>query len=332
MNSFLTVAAHAHGHEHNHTGHNHGFFGEWIEHLLEHVNMNEKLRELLGHIIVDTLHIFFLLLVVMFAVYLLTSYINMDKLHKKLGSLKSIWGFLLATFIGVLSPFCSCSIIPVLMGFLSVGVPVSVCLCFLTASSMINLTAILSLYATTGTTFTLTYIICSLIIITISSIVFSLMKLDNSVSNYHSHHHDSDNKPVTFKEHLTSSLSCTFDVFKRSFLFIIIGVVLSSVIMTYLSIDHLTEMVNNNSFLSATIVSLIGIPVHSDIFSIAPILLLLKTISPNVAMTFTLATMAISLPSVIILTRAIKTKTVLVYCGVICALTILIGYATILVL
>lgn len=326
MNEAVATEAHAHA------GHEHGFFGEWVEHLLEHINMSEQLRETLNHIIVDTINVFVLLIVVMMFIFLLTSYINMEKLQTKMGSLKSIGGFMLAIGIGVLSPFCSCTIIPVLMGFLSVGVPVSVCLAFLTASSMINLTAILSLYATTGTTFTITYIICSLIIICVSSIIFSLIKLDNSIGNYHAHHHDAHPKDQTFKQRLHTAYECTLDVFKRSYLFILLGVILSSVIMTYAPMDSLSELVNSNSLLSTTVVSLIGIPLHSDIFSIAPIISLLLNISPNVAMSFTLATMAISLPSVIILVRAIKAKTVLIYCGVIAALTILVGYATVLVL
>ncbi len=316
---------------HTHAGHNHGFMGEWVEHLLEHTQLSENLQKCIGHVIVDTLNIFFILLVVMMIVFFLTSYINMDKLHKKLGSLKSVWGFMLAIAIGSLSPFCSCSIIPVLMGFLSMGVPVSVCLCYLTASSMVNLTAILSLYGTMGFSFTLTYVICSLIIIAISSIIFSFIKLDNSVGSYHHHHHDSFEKNQTVKKRLLSALSCTLDVFKRSYIYILIGVILSSAIMTYFSIDNLAQIVNDKSILSTAIVSVVGIPLHSDIFSIAPIIILLKQLSVSVALTFTLATMAISLPSIIILSRAIKLKTVMIYCGVIVGLTILVGYVSALV-
>ena len=89
----------------------------------------------------------------MTAVYFLSSYINMDKLHRKLAHLNSIPGYLLAAAAGMLSPFCSCSILPVLIGLISVGVPVSVCLCYLTASSLINLTAIVSVFAVAGVQF-----------------------------------------------------------------------------------------------------------------------------------------------------------------------------------
>lgn len=319
MNSFASS-------ETIHAGHNHGTVGEWIEHLLEHTSLSENVQHCLGHIIVDALNVFVLLLVVMMAVFFISSYINMDKLHKKLASLKSIWGFLLAIGIGILSPFCSCSIIPILMGFLSMGVPVSVCLCYLTASSMINITAVLSLSATMGFSFTLTYVLCALAIIIISTILFSIMKLDNSISAYHAHHHKSFVQNQTIGKRIASAFSCTLDVLKRSAIFILLGVILSSVIMTFFSIDTLSAIVNDNSVLSVSFASLVGIPIHSDIFSIAPIIQLLFTLSPSVALSFTLSTMAISLPSIIILARAIKTKTVFAYCGIIIALTILTGF------
>ncbi|WMJ22478.1 permease [Paludicola sp. MB14-C6] len=329
MNGISLISAHV---EHSHAGHHHGFVGEWLEHLIEQLPFSGKANECLSHIIVDTLNVFFILIVVMLAVFLLTSYIDLEKLHKKLGSLKSIWGFALAIVIGMLSPFCSCSIIPVLMGFLSMGVPVSVCLCYLTASSMINITALLSLYATTGPKFTLYYVIGSLFIIIVSSIIFSLFKLDNSISSYHAHHHDSFHKNQSFKERLSSAFSCTMDVLKRSALYIVFGVVLSSVLMTFFDIEYLSQLVNENSAISTAIVSFVGIPIHSDIFSIAPIITLLATLSPSVALTFTLATMAISLPSIIILSRAIKPKTVAVYCGVIIGLVLIVGYSLILIM
>lgn len=314
-----------------HAGHSHSFLGEITENVLSLTGLKEPYLDFFSHIIVDTLNIFFLLIVVMTVVFFLTSYIDMKKLHQKLSSLKSIGGFILATLIGVLSPFCSCSIVPVLMGLISMGVPISVCLCYLTASSMLNLTAILSLFATIGPQFSIIYIICSVLIIIISSVIFSFCKLDNSISPYHAHHHDSFKKDQKFSVRLKSALSCTFDVFKRSYLFVLTGVILSSFIMAFFSIDTLSNLVNDNAVLSTAIVSVIGIPLHSDVFSIAPIIEILTILSPSVALTFALSTMAISLPSIIILTRAIKIKTVLIYCGVITAITVSIGYIGLLV-
>lgn len=315
--------------EHIHAGHDHGWFGELMEHLLEQFPLAENWREFLAHFIVDTLQIFLLLFVIMTVVYFLSSYINMDKLHHRLAHLKSLPGFFLATAAGVLSPFCSCSIIPVLMGLLSVGVPVSVCLCYLTASSLINLTAILSIFAVAGPSFGIAYLIGSLVIIVASSLALAFLPLDHTVKPFaseHHHHHTTEVCGHCFWHRLKCALLSTLNVIKKSWLFIVLGVLLSSGIMAFFSMDAIGQAVNENAFLSVFLISLIGLPLHSDIFSISPLLLLLQKLAPGVALSFALSTMALSIPSVLILTRALKTKTVLIYCGVVVVCTLLTGW------
>lgn len=314
-----------------HAGHNHGFFGEAVERLLDLTPFSEKIKEFINHLFVDTVQVFFLLIVIMTAVYFATSYLNVEKLHKRLATLKSAWGFILAILIGVVTPFCSCSTIPVLMGFLSMGVPAGVCLCYLTASSMLNLTAVISLFALTDWQFGLAYVICSLIIIIASSIIFSLIKLDSGIKHYHVHDHHEHDGCETLWGRLKNAFGDTMDIFKKSALWVLLGVTLSSFIMAFFNIESLAQAVNQNGILSNTLMALIGIPIHSDVFSIAPLIKLFIEISKSLALTFTFSTMAISLPSVIILTRALKGKTVLIYCGVIAGLSILIGCLTLVV-
>lgn len=309
-----------------HAGHDHGVIGEFFESIFSKLNLGEKWTEFLTHMTVDALNVFVLIFVVMTIVYFLNSYINVDRLHKKLATLNSFWGFCLAAVIGMLSPFCSCSIIPILLGFISMGVPVSVCLCFLTSASMINITALLSVYAVMGAKFFAGYVGCALFVIIASSVIFHFMKLDNGIVAYHAHEHEHHEGPHGFRCRFKNALQSAFDVFKKCFLFVVLGVALSSALMAFFSIESITEVVNKNEFLSVTLVSLVGIPIHSDIFSIAPIIKLLAQISPAVGLSFTFSTMAISLPSVVIMTRALKLKTVAWYCSIIVGLVIFIGY------
>lgn len=321
--------------ETSHLGHEHGWLGEWIEEWFHHSDLPEPWQDFFSHMLIDVITIFFLLVVVMTIVYFISSYINMDKLHHKLEHLKSLPGFLLATVAGMVSPFCSCSIMPVLMGLLSVGVPTSVCLCYLTASSLLNITAILSLFAVTGPQFAGIYIGISLVILCASSLLFSGMKLDGSTHSLleeHHHHHQPQICTHCFWHRLKCALLSTFAVFRKCWIYILLGVVLSSAIMAFFPMDALTQVVNENGFLSSSIVTVVGIPIHSDIFSIAPVLTLLLQISPAVAMAFSISTMVLSIPSVIILTRALRGKTVAVYCGVLVGLTFLANWITLLFL
>ena len=318
-----------------HLGHDHGWFGELVEQLFSKTALPDQWQDFLSHLLIDAVNIFALLLLVMTVIYFLSSYINMDKLHHRLEHLKSIPGFLLAAVAGMISPFCSCSIMPVLMGLLSVGVPVSVCLCYLTASSLLNITAVLSLFAVAGPQFAIAYLIFSTVLLIASSIAFSLLKLDagaHSLLDEHHHHHEQKICGHCFWHRLKCALLSTLTVFRKCWLYILLGVMLSSAIMAFFPMETLTRVVNENGFLSTSIVTIVGIPIHSDIFSIAPVLLLLLQISPAVAMAFALATMVLSIPSIVILTRALKAKTVAVYCGVLIALTFAINWIGLLVL
>lgn len=156
-----------------HAGHDHS----WAEHLLEPLEPmlpgGEKTVGFLGHLLADAGQIYLMLLVVMFAVFLLQTYIDTDRMQRKLAGLKNIWGYLLAFGLGVISPFCSCSIVPVLMGLIAVGVPMSVCLCMLTTASLLNLTAVTALYSLEGVGFASVYLVCSLVIVALSSFLLS---------------------------------------------------------------------------------------------------------------------------------------------------------------
>ena len=316
-----------------HAGHDHGLLGEWVEALTERLPVSESVHEFITHFITDSLNIFLLLFVVMTAVYFLSSYINMDKLHRKLAHLNSIPGYLLAAAAGMLSPFCSCSILPVLIGLISVGVPVSVCLCYLTASSLINLTAIVSVFAVAGVQFGVAYLIGSVIILIALSVLLASLKLDSGVKHYDcEHHHDHEHAPKTVGARLKHALLDMLNMVKKCWLFILLGVALSSAIMAFFSLDAITQIVNSNEMLSSLIVSVVGIPIHSDIFTIAPVLLLLLKISPAVALSFALSSMVISIPSAILLTRALRGKTVALYCAAATGITMLVGLLSCLVL
>lgn len=319
----------------SHTGHDHGALGELVEKFTALLPLPEAWQNFIAHFFTDALEILFLFVVVMTIVYFASSYLNLDKLHHKLAHLKSLPGFALALVVGMLSPLCSCSIIPILIGLLAVGVPVSVCLCYLTASSMLNITALLSLFAVTGAEFSVAYIVCALAVIILSSVAFSLLHLDDGTRHYmdeHHHHHEAAVCDHCFWHRLRCALLSTQNVLKKCWVYILLGILLSSAITSFFSMETITEVINGNSFLSTTIVSLIGIPIHSDIFSISPVLLLLLEISPPIALAFALSTMAVSIPSVVILTRALKGKTVAIYCGVIIALTLIMGYLAIFIL
>ena len=182
-----------------HAAHDHSFWEELLERFADHLPGGEATVEFLSHMIADTTQIYLILAIIMFFVFLAQSYVRTDRMQKKLTELKSVWGYLLAIALGMISPFCSCTIIPVLMGLVAVGVPVSVCLCMLTSASLLNITALTALYTMTGTGFATTYLVCSLLIVLASSVILSRISFQNSMQDYHlakcscdthEHHHE----------------------------------------------------------------------------------------------------------------------------------------------
>ncbi len=333
-----------------HTDHHSVGLGRLIHELLESFGFSEAMTEFISHLLVDCAEVMGLLLLVMTAVFFLQSYVNFNKLKEKLANLRSIWGYGLAGFLGMLSPFCSCSIIPVLIGLLSMGVPLSVCLCMLTSASLLNLTALLGISGMLGSFFWW-YVGGSLLLIVGSSLVMSRVSFDPSQlrisreGEEHHHHHDGDcccedggcqdvcghSDSMTIPGRLRLSFGNAWKVLKSAWLYILLGVTLSAALMSFFPMEKIIRFVNENSFLSVTLAGLIGFPIHSDLFSALPVLSLLLDISPVAALTFALSTMAISIPGIVLLSRVLRPKTIALYAGTLLLLALGLGWLLILI-
>ena len=258
-----------------HAGHDHS----WAEHLLEPLEPmlpgGEKTVGFLGHLLADAGQIYLMLLVVMFAVFLLQTYIDTDRMQRKLASLKNIWGYLLAFGLGVISPFCSCSIVPVLMGLIAVGVPMSVCLCMLTTASLLNLTAVTALYSLEGVGFASVYLVCSLVIVALSSFLLSRCDLRDAARDYHlaEHHHHHDHccdcghehhhdHPLSMAERCRSALCDTLSILKTTWFWILLSVAAAAALESYLPLEQITQVVADHSMLSGLLAAVIGFPLH----------------------------------------------------------------------
>ena len=296
------------------------------------------------HFAVDTIQIFFILFVVMFAVSFLRTFLDFEKLERRLAKLKSVWGFLLAAGMGMLSPFCSCTIVPVVIGLLSMGVPTVICICFLTAASLMNLTALISFYTIAGPAYTAWYIGISIAVILIVCVILSVFGLNNRkyVLSYgskeekahHHHHHGAcscGHDHIHFEEHslkgrIAESLHEVVHVFRDTWIYILIGVALSSAVTAFVPLDAIAGAIDENNALSVVLAGLIGAPIHSDMFTIMPLILILKDISASVTLTFVTAAMVISVPEVVLLTRAFKPRFLAVYGSVVVVLSMIAGF------
>ncbi len=323
-----------HGHEHT------GFLAVWLEQTLESTGLPHTGVHFFTEFVVDCVNIFLILFVVMSIVSFLQTYLNFDNMQKKLVGLNSVWGYALALVLGMLSPFCSCTIIPVVIGLLNMGVPVGVCICFLSSASMLNLTALIALFSVVDLTFFLVYAALSVVMVVVSSVVMAAFFKAGDAKLYHvneqdlkhrhtheHHHHDHHGRsnPDTLRGRIRCALHSTGEVFSTSWLFILLGVALSAAMSAFLPVEQAAEFVTDNSFLSVLIVCLVGLPIHSDMFTILPLIGIFRTLSIPVALAFIVATMMISVPEIVLLSRAFKAKFIAVYTGVLFALSVILG-------
>jgi uncharacterized membrane protein YraQ (UPF0718 family) len=338
-----------------HSGHDHGFWQELLEGVSANLPGGEKTVDFLSHLLSDTLQIYLMLFVVMFAVFFLQTYVRTEHMKEKLTGLTSVWGYLLAALMGMISPFCSCSIIPVLMGLAAVGVPVSVCLCMLTSASLMNVTALTALFSLTGVKFASIYLVCAAAIVLVSSLILSRMQMNRGLVDYqtaesccccHEHHHHDhdhhhhhsceeghDHHPHGQEQHRVRSALCsTAEVFRSAWLWILLGVALAAALETYFPLETLSELISGKTIISLLIAFAVGLPIHSDIFSVYPILQILREVSTPISLSFALSAMVTSVPGVVLLSRVLKPKAIAQYVGVLAALTLGCGLILVLVL
>ncbi|WP_312642810.1 permease [Hydrogenoanaerobacterium sp.] len=320
-----------------------------LETLFESMGLSHQWTEFLLHFITDIVNLFLILFVVMFAVSLLQTYIPFDRLKKKLSALGSVWGYLLALALGVASPFCSCTIIPVVMGLISVGVPVQVALCYLTSAALLNGGAVVTLFSTMGAQFGGIYVAVSVLIAVLTSILIRPFAGRENIISYDMGHHHGDHchDDHCHDEHCNNHSECShhepksrvgycvdnvWHVLRQTWLYMILSVALSSAVISFVPIETLNTVIGQQNVLSPLLAGLIGAPIHADVFSILPLLQLLRPINFSATMAFALGAMAISIPEVVLLSRVFKAKTIAAYAVLLVALSVAAGYVTLLVL
>jgi hypothetical protein len=302
--------------------------------IYEILNMKkgERLTEALNFFIYDTVKIFFLLLLIIFVVTLLRTYFNTDKVRVFLSGKNEFTGNILAALFGIITPFCSCSAIPLFLGFLQARIPIGVTFSFLISAPMNNEIAIGMLYVLFGWKVTLIYIGFGLLVAIIGGILigkfvdpekYVLLKVEpiNDIQHF-------DDEKTTFKEKLSESWEYTFDIFKKIYLYIIVGVAVGGFIHGYIPIEFITNYAGKDNPFSVIFAVILGIPMYSNAAGIMPLIEVLtqKGMELGTALSFMMAVTALSLPEAMILKRVMHIKLILIFFGIVGLGIISVGY------
>ena len=281
--------------------------------------------------IFDTAKIIILLAIIIFAVSIVRSYFPPEKTSCYLSNYRPIIvGNLLAALVGIVTPFCSCSAVPLFIGFIEAGVPLGVTFSFLISSPMVNEVALVLLWAMFGWKIALIYIVSGVIIATVAGYIIGQLKLEKWVEGFV--YQIKGGKAIAVGMSLTDRLayakSYTADILQKVWLYIILGVGLGSVMHGYIPNDFLAQYAGANNFFAVPLVTLLGIPLYSNAAGTLPLVAVLvdKGVAMGTALSFMMAVTALSLPEFIILRKVLKPKLIATFALIVGAGIMFTGY------
>lgn len=303
-----------------------------IGNLLQLLGMNPetKLYSTLQFFIYDSLKIFFLLSVLIFIISYIQSYFPPERTRKILGGIKGFPGRAMGALLGILTPFCSCSSIPLFIGFCSAGLPLGVTLSFLIMSPMADLGSLTMLMTQFGWKIAAAYLVTGFIIAVTGGTIIEKIGMEKYVADYirNAHLAEIDEEKLTFKDRLGVACRGVADIVKRVWPYIFLGVGIGSVIHNVIPEEIVQTVLGGEHWYSVLLACLVGVPMYADIFGAIPIAeaLLAKGAGLGTVISFMMSVTALSLPSMIMLSKAMKKKLLATFIGVVSIGIILIGY------
>lgn len=285
--------------------------------------------EALHFFIVDTVKIFIFLIAITFLVSLLRSFFPPEKTKKILSHKNKYVAHVLAALLGIITPFCSCSAIPLFLGFMEAGVPLGVTFTFLISSPMINEVALILLLGMFGIKVALIYVFSGLLIACVSGIIIGRFNPEKFIEKmFYSPEHYRSHIAHDWKSRIIYARNYTFSIVKRIWLYVLIGIGIGAWIHGYVPLDFLTRYAGADNWYSVPLVTLIGIPLYSNAAGMIPIVKALteKGMAIGTALAFMMAVTGLSFPEFMILKRVMKWKLILIFAAIVGVGIMFVGY------
>lgn len=303
---------------------------DWLTYNIFHIGKGTLLASAVNFFIFDTTKIFILLAVIIFVVSIIRSFLPPEKIRAILSHKYQFVGNVLAALLGIITPFCSCSAVPLFLGFVEAGVPLGVTFSFLVSSPMINEVALVMLLGMFGLKVALIYIISGLIIAIFAGLVIGMMKVENLVEAfvYRNTNSPMELAKMSWKERATYAENYTLDILGKVWIYILIGVGLGAWIHGYVPTDFLAHYAGRDKWYAVPLATIIGIPLYSNAAGVIPLVSALteKGVSMGTTLSFMMAVTGLSLPEFMILKKVMKTKLILIFAGVVGVGIIFTGY------
>ena len=291
---------------------------------------NERLGGSIHFFIYDTIKIFILLSVLIFIISYIQSYFPPERTRKILGNIKGIKGNILGALLGTITPFCSCSSIPIFIGFTSAGLPLGITFSFLISSPLVDLASMLLLVSFFGVKIAIAYVVVGLILAVIGGTIIDKLKLEKYVEGYvkEIENVDAEIIELTRQERISYSKDQVMQIIKKVWLYVFIGVGIGAAIHNWIPESIIQNVIGANNPFSVLIATVVGIPMYADIFGTLPIAEALfgKGVGIGTVLSFMMAVTALSLPSIIMLSKVVKPKLLIIFVSIVATGIVIIGY------
>ena len=289
-----------------------------------------RLGSSLNFFLYDVIKITILLILLIFIISYIQSYFPPERSRRIMSRFNGLWARIVAALLGTVTPFCSCSSIPIFMGFTKGGLPLGITFSFLISSPMVDLGSLVLLMSIFGWKVAIVYVVLGLAIAVIGGTVIEKAHLENEVADFirNGEKIDSEEEKLNQKERLILSIQSVISTLKKVFPYILAGVAIGAFIHNWIPEELVVKILGKNNPLGVILAVLVGVPMYADIFGCIPIAesLLGKGALLGVVLSFMMAVTTLSLPSLIMLKKIIKTKLLVVFIGICIVGIIIVGY------
>lgn len=311
---------------------------KWLNGLVQNlltlwgIDVTSRLGGSISFFIYDVIKITVLLFVLIFIISYIQSYFPPERSKKIMGRFNGIGARIVAALLGTVTPFCSCSSIPLFMGFTTAGLPLGVTFSFLISSPMVDLGSLVLLMSIFGWKIAVAYVIVGLVIAVLGGTIIEKLHMENQVADFIRNakniNSDLPEEEITQKDRFKSALDAVLETLKKVFPYILAGVAIGAVVHNWIPESWIQKVLGSDNPFGVVLATICGVPMYADIFGCIPIAesLLAKGALLGVVLSFMMAVTTLSLPSMIMLSKAIKPKLLGVFVSICTLGIIIVGY------
>lgn len=307
------------------------YFADYVTYGFLRLTPGDHLADSLNFFLYDIPKIYFLLAVIVFLVALIRTFLPPERIKRILSREKEFVGNITAAALGIFTPFCTCSAIPLFIGMLESGVPLGVTMSFLVSSPTINEVALVMLWGLFGWRVAVIYVLSGMLIAVVSGFIIGRLKMENEVEDFVykvKAKQEGSEKKLNWNDRLSYAYEYMCAIFSQVWFYVLIGVGVGAFIHGYVPVEFVTKYAGNGNPFAVIIAVIIGVPLYSNAAGTIPVVqaLFSKGLALGTTLAFMMAVTALSFPEFVILRKVLKPRLLLTYFGTVASGIIIIGY------